>query len=181
MWETWVGKISRRRKWQPTLVVLPGKSHGRRNLVGYSPRGHKELDTTERLHSLTQYSIVHMHLILLIHSSANGRLGCSHILAIVTKATVKTAAVIPNASCVRMYVDVHTHLPLPPRCARSRGRGTQNECHQEIVWKHLHSLDISFWHVSPPSSLCLTLPSICLLRQTMIDKSTQLNNARVRK
>ena len=39
-----------RRKWQPTPVLLPGKSHGRRSLVGYSPWGHKELDMTERLH-----------------------------------------------------------------------------------------------------------------------------------
>ena len=39
-----------RRKWQPTPVFLPGKSHGRRNLVGYSPRGRKESDTTEQLH-----------------------------------------------------------------------------------------------------------------------------------
>ena len=39
-----------RRKWQPTPVFLPGKSHGRRSLVGYSPWGHKESDTTERLH-----------------------------------------------------------------------------------------------------------------------------------
>ena len=46
----WVGKISWRRKWQPTIVFLPGKSHGRRNLVGYSPWGCKEWDTTERLH-----------------------------------------------------------------------------------------------------------------------------------
>ena len=30
------------RKWQPTLVVFPGKSHGQRSLVGYSPWGHKE-------------------------------------------------------------------------------------------------------------------------------------------
>ena len=37
------------RKWQPTPAFLPGKSHGQRNLVGYSPWGHKELDTTERL------------------------------------------------------------------------------------------------------------------------------------
>jgi len=37
----------RRRKWQPTLVFLPGKSHGQRSLVGYSPWGCKELDTTE--------------------------------------------------------------------------------------------------------------------------------------
>ena len=39
-----------RRHWQPTPVLLPGESHGRRNLVGYSPWGHEELDTTERLH-----------------------------------------------------------------------------------------------------------------------------------
>ena len=37
-------------KWKPTPVFLPGKFHGRRNLVGYSPWGSKELDTTERLH-----------------------------------------------------------------------------------------------------------------------------------
>ena len=43
-------KIPWRRKWQPTPVLLPGESHGRRSLVGYSPRGRKESDTTERLH-----------------------------------------------------------------------------------------------------------------------------------
>ena len=35
---------------QPTPVLLPGKSHGWRSVVGYSPWGHKELDTTEWLH-----------------------------------------------------------------------------------------------------------------------------------
>ena len=35
----WVGKIPWRRKWQPTLLFLPGKSHGQRSLVGYSPMG----------------------------------------------------------------------------------------------------------------------------------------------
>ena len=44
------GKIPWRRKWQPTPVSLPGKSHGWRSLVGYSPQSHKELDTTEQLH-----------------------------------------------------------------------------------------------------------------------------------
>ena len=39
-----------RRKWQPTPVFLPGKSHGRRSLVDYSPWGCKKSDTTERLH-----------------------------------------------------------------------------------------------------------------------------------
>ena len=37
-------------QWQPTPVLLPGKSHGRRSLVGCSPWGCKELDTTERRH-----------------------------------------------------------------------------------------------------------------------------------
>ena len=39
-----------RRRWQPTPVPLPGKSHGRRSLVGCSPWDRKESDTTERLH-----------------------------------------------------------------------------------------------------------------------------------
>ena len=40
----------RRRQWQPTLVLLPGKPHGWRNLVGCSPWGWEESDTTEWLH-----------------------------------------------------------------------------------------------------------------------------------
>ena len=45
----WVRKISWRRKWQPAPVFLPGESQGQRSLVGYSPCGCKELDTTEWL------------------------------------------------------------------------------------------------------------------------------------
>ena len=45
--DPWVGKIPWRRKWQPTPVFLPIKSHGKQSLVGYSPQGHKESDTTE--------------------------------------------------------------------------------------------------------------------------------------
>ena len=39
-----------RRQWHPTPVLLPGKSYGRRSLVGCSPWGRKESDTTEQLH-----------------------------------------------------------------------------------------------------------------------------------
>ena len=39
----------RRRHWHTTPVLLPGKSHGWRSLVGCSPWGHEESDTTERL------------------------------------------------------------------------------------------------------------------------------------
>ena len=41
-------KIFWRREWQPTPVFLPGKFHGQRSLVGYSPWSHKELDTTKQ-------------------------------------------------------------------------------------------------------------------------------------
>ena len=40
----------RRRQWQPTPVLLPGKSQGRRSLAGCSPRGREEWNTTEQLH-----------------------------------------------------------------------------------------------------------------------------------
>ena len=43
-------RVQRRRQWHPTPVLLPGKSHGRRSLVGCSPWGRWESDTTERLH-----------------------------------------------------------------------------------------------------------------------------------
>ena len=52
----WVGKIQYSRKWQPTLVLLPGKFHGQGSLVGYSPQGYKESDMTEHTH--TQVHII---------------------------------------------------------------------------------------------------------------------------
>ena len=48
--DSWVRKILWRRKWQPTPVLLLGKSHGWRSMVGYSPWDRKESDMTERLH-----------------------------------------------------------------------------------------------------------------------------------
>ena len=42
-------KISQRRQWHPTPVPLPGKSHGQRSLVGCSPWGREESDTTGQL------------------------------------------------------------------------------------------------------------------------------------
>ena len=43
----WVKKMPWRRKWQPTPIFLPVKSHGQRSLVGYSSKGSKESDMTE--------------------------------------------------------------------------------------------------------------------------------------
>ena len=60
-----------RRQWQPTPVLLPGKSHGQRSLVGCSPWGHYELDTTERLH---------FHFSLSCFGEGNGNpLQCSYL------------------------------------------------------------------------------------------------------
>ena len=55
-----VGKIPWRRKWQSSPVFLPGKSHGQRSLVGYSPYGCKELDMTEQM-SVHAYTHTHTH------------------------------------------------------------------------------------------------------------------------
>ena len=49
----WVRKMPWRRKWQPTPVFLPGKSHEQKSLAGYSPWGCKESYMTERLSMYT--------------------------------------------------------------------------------------------------------------------------------
>ena len=53
----WVEKIRWRRAWQCTLVFLAGQLHGQRGLVGYSPWGLKESDTTE----VTEHVHTHTH------------------------------------------------------------------------------------------------------------------------
>ena len=54
---TWF-KRTRRRQWHPTPVLLPGKSYGRRGLVGCSPWGRWESDMTERLHFIFSLSCI---------------------------------------------------------------------------------------------------------------------------
>ena len=57
VWETWVQSLGLEdpleKEMAPTPVFLPGEFHGQRSLVGYSPWGRKESDTTERLHFLS--------------------------------------------------------------------------------------------------------------------------------
>ena len=67
-WIHWIQQIftySQRRQWHPTPLLFPGKSHGRRSLVGCSPWGLKESDTTEWLH---------FHFSLLCIGEGNGNL-----------------------------------------------------------------------------------------------------------
>ena len=53
-----LAKYAQRRQWQPTPVLLSGKSHGWRSLVGCIPWGCKESDTTERLHFHSSLSCI---------------------------------------------------------------------------------------------------------------------------
>ena len=68
MQETWVQEIFWRREWLPTPVFWPGKFHGQRSLSGYSPRGHKKLDTTEQLSLSLQWTPGYMCLFQLCFS-----------------------------------------------------------------------------------------------------------------
>ena len=68
--DLWVGKMPWKRKWHPTSVFLPGKLNGQKSLLGYSPWGHKEPDTTKQLSvfslslSLSR-CLTHTHVILM--------------------------------------------------------------------------------------------------------------------
>ena len=55
--QPWVGKIPWKRKWQPTPVFLPGKSHQQRSLEGYSPWGHKESEASEHTHTALRHTV----------------------------------------------------------------------------------------------------------------------------
>ena len=57
---SWVGKIPWRRERLPTPIFWPGEVHGQRSLVGYSPWGFKETDTTERLSPEQHSSVWHL-------------------------------------------------------------------------------------------------------------------------
>ena len=79
---SWLGKIPRRRRQQPTPVSLPGKSHGQRSLAGCSPWGCKELDTTERLstpHGCLKTTEIYSYTVLEAETPKSGCLqDCAH-------------------------------------------------------------------------------------------------------
>ena len=68
--DPWVWEIPWRRKWQPTPVFLPGKSHRQRSLVGYSPQGHKRVQ--HDLVTKQQQSKWHMQRVNVIFKNENG-------------------------------------------------------------------------------------------------------------
>ena len=80
--DPWIRKIPWKRAWQPTPVFLPGKSLGWRNLVGYSPRGRKESDTTKRLTHTHTHTRTHTH-----HTSARSQVPLPKLQCLPSKNT----------------------------------------------------------------------------------------------
>ena len=82
MFDPWVRKIPLSRAWRPTPVFLPGESHGPRSLVGYSPYGHRDSDTTEvtqhaaHICFLPQTPNLYLLTLLQCSSEVNERLSC---------------------------------------------------------------------------------------------------------
>ena len=70
--EPWVGKIPWRRKWQPSPVFLPGKFHGQRSLLGYSPWGCKRVG-----HDLETFILTHSRIHLSQRNDTGRRTDCS--------------------------------------------------------------------------------------------------------
>ena len=62
--DPWVKKISWRRQWKPTPIFLPGKFHGQRSLVGYSPRGCKRVGQNLATEQQQQQSVLQSWLTL---------------------------------------------------------------------------------------------------------------------
>ena len=75
--DPWVWKIPWIREWLPTLVFLPGQSHGQRRLEGYSLWGHKKSDTTEQF-TLSQPRKERRHLYFMRRAGTNVASWFSH-------------------------------------------------------------------------------------------------------
>ena len=96
----------RRRQWHPTPVLLPGKSHGRRSLVGCSPWGCEELGMTERLH---------FHFSLLCIGEGNGKpLQCSCLEnprdGVAQSRTRLEWLSSSICKYIYIYIYIHTHI-----------------------------------------------------------------------
>ena len=71
--DSWIGQVPQKRKWQPTPVFLPGKCHWQKNLTSYSPWGHEELDMTKwlstHIHTHPYYQKRHHTNLMICHKT----------------------------------------------------------------------------------------------------------------
>ena len=98
----WVGKTAWRRKWQPSLVFLPGEFHGQRSLVGNSPWDQKESDKTEQLNMHTHITHTHTHTHIISYYSVSVQLS----------SVVQSCLTLCNPmNCSMPGLPVHHQLP----------------------------------------------------------------------
>ena len=107
--DPWVGKIPWRRKWQPTPVILPGESHGRRSLVGYSPWVAK---------SRTQLSLPQRGPELLLQDLGGGRQGR-----------------VWGEKCCSKVVDRKANLTVAPSPKAQDRLSLLKKLHSKNIWK----------------------------------------------
>ena len=108
----WVGKISWKRKWQPTPVFLSGKCHRQSSLEDYSPCGHKELDITQPLNNKENSVFFLFHLECSCVSNLSRQL--SEVLFFNTQLRCLLQEEFFDSSSIRKYTDpqitqTHTH------------------------------------------------------------------------
>ena len=98
--------------WQPTPVVLPGKPHGQRSLVGYNTWGCTESAMTEQLSmflclSKGHYSLVWMYCSLFSHLPVEDNFCCFYFLAVRDKAAVSICVEIFACTVFSFLWDEH--------------------------------------------------------------------------
>ena len=129
MWVSLLGRFPWRREWQPTPVFMPREYHGQRSLVGYSPWGHTESDTTEA----TQHTRTHTSLLGLLPTpqSYPSRLSQSPQLS-----SLCYTAASPQLSVLHMvvytcqYYSPNLSLPPMPTCPFSTSVSLFLPCRQ---------------------------------------------------
>ena len=134
--------MHRRRQWDPSPVLLPGKSHGRRSLVGCSPWDRTESDTTERLSSSSSSTTcIHLELSLsLLPWFLELHLRSIPLGSLVPAKTLRQ--VQTSYSVRNTWEHLHACLYGPPGPRPS----------------------MNFAPLPPPTSSCFTLPQIVLLQ-----------------
>ena len=123
MFEPWVRKIPRRRKWKPAPGFLPGNIHRPRSLAGYSPRGSRESDVCDREHThICSHAHTHTH-------------ACTHTHT--TRTHTRAHAHTQLRAMFPLIYATPCHLVFPgnPQSKREKLRLSQGVCSSDR-WTH---------------------------------------------
>ena len=132
MFEPWVRKIPRRRKWKPAPGFLPGNIHRQRSLAGYSPWGSRVRHVCERMHTHA-----HMHACTRasVHTHAHTHTRactCTHIQHV----RAHTHACTRTHMHAHAHTCMHTHTCTLVTRMRARARNTHEHTH---IRAHMHA------------------------------------------